>query len=221
MSKIAGELNAEMTNAVRDKYRVLFAEMVRKTGSNQSVLDRLVQEIHSLREQVSELEASPLSEEALDILRSKNKQLEAERDHWKANHDNRVEAARLLIERTDMPLERVKAYKRYMELAAQNEALREALEEVKSLIGETAGVYGLHLNGDLSPWAEIEQGGRFERLTLLDDALNLPNLAAEVLKRRDAETLRRAADRFEAVDPHPKHWDWLRRNAAEIEGDKQ
>lgn len=72
-------------------------------------------------------------------------------------------------------------------LAAQNEALRSALEEVKSLIGETTGVYGLHLNGDLSPWAEIEQGGRFERLTLLDDALNLPNLAAEVLKRRDAE----------------------------------
>ena len=62
-------------------------------------------------------------------------------------------------------------------LAAQNEALRSALEEVKSLIGETTGVYGLHLNGDLSPWAEIEQGGRFERLTLLDDALNLPNLA--------------------------------------------
>ena len=42
MSKIAGELNAEMTKAVRDGYRVLFAEMVRKTGSNQSVLDMLV-----------------------------------------------------------------------------------------------------------------------------------------------------------------------------------
>ena len=43
------------------------------------------------------------------------------------------------------------------------------------------------------------------------------DLAAEVLRKRDAETLRLAADRFEAVDPHPKHWDWLRRNAAELE----
>ena len=49
--------------------------------------------------------------------------------------------------------------------------------------------------------------------------LNLHNLAESVLKRRDAEVLRQAADRFEAVDPHPKHWDWLRRNAAEIEGE--
>jgi hypothetical protein len=42
------------------------------------------------------------------------KQVEAlttERDHWKANHDNQVERARVLIERTDMPLERVAAYK--------------------------------------------------------------------------------------------------------------
>ena len=76
MSKIAGELNAEMTKAVRDEYRVLFAEMVRKTGSNQSVLDRLVQEVYNLRAQVSELVASPLSEEALDILRARNEQLE-------------------------------------------------------------------------------------------------------------------------------------------------
>lgn len=35
----------------------------------------------------------------------------AERDHWKANHDAQVERARVLVERTDMPLERVQAYK--------------------------------------------------------------------------------------------------------------
>ena len=53
---------------------------------------------------------------------------------------------------------------------------------------------------------------------LVLEGLQLPGLAAEVLKRRDAETLRRAAERFEAVDPHPKHWDWLRRMANEIGG---
>lgn len=34
--------------------------------------------------------------------------------HWKANHANRVEAARVLIERPDMPLERVDAYRKYL-----------------------------------------------------------------------------------------------------------
>ena len=138
MSKIAGELNAEMNRAVRDDYRVLFAEMVRKTGSNQSVLDRLVQEISSLRE---------------------------DRDT----------------------------------LAAQNEAMREALYKLACLG-----------NGD--------QFGNSIGNSIAQDALNLPNLSAEVLKRRDAKVLREAADRFEAVDPHPKHWDWLRRMANEIDG---
>ena len=48
---------------------------------------------------------------------------------------------------------------------------RAALVEVQDLIGESQGVYGLHLNGDESPWDEIEQGGRFERLTSLNEAL--------------------------------------------------
>lgn len=42
--------------------------------------------------------------------------LKKERDHWKANHDNRVAAARLLHYRLDLPLERVKAYEKYVEL---------------------------------------------------------------------------------------------------------
>lgn len=46
-----------------------------------------------------------------------------------------------------------------------------ALQEVQDFIGESSGVYGLHLNGDSSPWSEIEQGGRFERLCALPDAL--------------------------------------------------
>ena len=59
-------------------------------------------------------------------------------------------------------------------IEAQSAALklaREALGEVQDLISESHGVYGLHLNGDESPWSEIEQGGRFERLTTLPEAL--------------------------------------------------
>ena len=83
-----------------------------------------------LTSQISELEASPMSEEALDILRSV--------------------------------------------IAKQSAALKmakDAIGEVQDLIGESHGVYGLHLNGDESPWGELEQGGRFERLTLLNEAL--------------------------------------------------
>ena len=49
-------------------------------------------------------------------------------------------------------------------------ALNGLTEDIQCLIGESAGVYGLHLNGDLSPWGELEAGGRFERLTHLPDA---------------------------------------------------
>ena len=56
MSKIAGKLNAEMMKKViHDRRAKLFAEVVAKTGSKQSVIDRAMQEIESLREQVEKL----------------------------------------------------------------------------------------------------------------------------------------------------------------------
>ena len=56
-------------------------------------------------------------------------------------------------------------------LTAALKLSREALGEVQDLIGESHGVYGLHLNGDESPWNELEQGGEFERLTSLNEAI--------------------------------------------------
>ena len=47
-------------------------------------------------------------------------------------------------------------------------AAQALLDEVDALIGESAGVYGLHLNGDGAPWDELVAGGRFERLSSLD-----------------------------------------------------
>ena len=56
MSKIVGELNAEiMKKVIHDRRAKLFAEIVAKTGSKQSVIDRAMQEIESLREQVEKL----------------------------------------------------------------------------------------------------------------------------------------------------------------------
>lgn len=58
-----------------------------------------------------------------------------------------------------------------------------ALDEVQRLIEESRGVYGLHLNGDESPWSELEQGGRFERLGALPDALAAINALPEVAEQ--------------------------------------
>lgn len=40
--------------------------------------------------------------------------------------------------------------------------LVKGLKSVRSLISESHGVYGLHLNGDPAPWEELEQGGCME-----------------------------------------------------------
>jgi len=57
------------------------------------------------------------------------------------------------------------------------DGLREAVSnlttELEELIAETSGVYGLHLNGDVSPWEEILEGGRFERISSLHIVQNL------------------------------------------------
>ena len=56
MSKIAGDINAEMMKkAIHDSRAKLFAEIVGKTGSQQSVIDCAVQEIESLRQQLADM----------------------------------------------------------------------------------------------------------------------------------------------------------------------
>ena len=78
MNKIAGESNSEMMHpkVIHEQRKALFAEMVRKTGSQQSVLDRLLQEIQFLRDH----EGGPMDEEVIDILRGKVAELKSERD---------------------------------------------------------------------------------------------------------------------------------------------
>lgn len=55
------------------------------------------------------------------------------------------------------------------------------VDELDGLVGESDGVSGLHLNGDVATWDELLPGGRFERLSSLDElraALN-PTAAQE------------------------------------------
>lgn len=49
------------------------------------------------------------------------------------------------------------------------------VDDLDNLMGESSGVYGLHLNGDGAPWNELVAGGQFERLTHLDDLRDYVN----------------------------------------------
>jgi len=58
-------------------------------------------------------------------------------------------------------------------MEAELAVARKGLEAVASLMDESQGVGGLHMNGDFAPWSELRTGGRFEEwLVAFDDALN-------------------------------------------------
>jgi hypothetical protein len=73
-------------------------------------------------------ESSPevlASERAMNAtLTEEVERLTVDRDHWKANHENQVSRARFLIERGDIPIERVRAYQTFGALLALEEAVR-------------------------------------------------------------------------------------------------
>jgi len=47
------------------------------------------------------------------------------------------------------------------ELERENRILKAGIAAVRNLINESYGVDGLHKNGDIAAWDELEQGGRF------------------------------------------------------------
>lgn len=65
-------------------------------------------------------------------LRDKQK-AENEAAHWKANHECEVSRARVLKERPDMPLERVNAYNRMVELEEENKALKQRIASLEDV----------------------------------------------------------------------------------------
>ena len=73
------------------------------------------------------------------------------------------------------------------------EVKQAALQEIIDLMSESYGLTGFHLNGDVAPWSEVEEGGRFERLTSLNAALSIkPDASA--LKAHDEALIERCAE---------------------------
>lgn len=52
------------------------------------------------------------------------------------------------------------AYIEFIE--AENERLKRGISCVRGLINDSVGVVGLHHNGDVAEWRELESGGEFE-----------------------------------------------------------
>jgi len=76
-------------------------------------------------------------------------------DGWQAGH-----MLRQLLEEND-------------ELQKQRDSLLGGIQAVESLISESTGVMGLHLNGDVAQWDELRTGGQFESwLIAFDEALS-------------------------------------------------
>ena len=65
-----------------------------------------------------------------DDMREDNKRLEAEIHHWKNNHETEVRRARVLKERTDMPIERVRAYEQWGKDLAEIERLKALCDQL-------------------------------------------------------------------------------------------
>jgi FtsZ-binding cell division protein ZapB len=68
-------------------------------------------------------------------LQTKNEALKAEVDHWKVSYANMVSRSRVLLERTDLPLERAKDFEYIGKLQAENAKLKAQLADTVTDMG--------------------------------------------------------------------------------------
>lgn len=61
-------------------------------------------------------------------LKDRIKELEAEVDRWKSNHDNQVDKNKILTERPDLPVQRVSEHKHVLEVESENKKLKEIIK---------------------------------------------------------------------------------------------
>ena len=86
---------------------------------------RAVAVVHNLLRHILKLELPG------NVLAQRVEKLESELKHWKSNHAAEVQRARVLKERTDMPLERVQAYEQIGQLLAERDALAAELKALR------------------------------------------------------------------------------------------
>lgn len=127
---------------------------VEHLGRSEAMISEFEAERDALRQEVERLKSSLTEWRSVfghlgtadecgnewNALISERDVLRRERDHWKANHDNRVAAAKVLLDRPDIPFERVHAYRAYVALQEQVDALRKQLAASQALITKAGEV---------------------------------------------------------------------------------
>ena len=53
-------------------------------------------------------------------------------------------------------------WRSWLAKASEVDRLKRGIRAVRNLMDESDGVAGLHLNGDIATWDELERGGEFE-----------------------------------------------------------
>jgi len=96
------------------------------------------------------------------------------RDRYGASpHEKHLDAAAAYIEQA--AAREAKLLARIEKLERVREAARLGVSSVRGLISESRGVDGLHLNGDIAEWRELDRGGRYgewlDGFNQLEDAL--------------------------------------------------
>ena len=79
------------------------------------------------------------------------RRLEREVTHWKANHATEVRRARILKERTDMPMERVAAYHQWQDDLAQLFRMTGEVSRLRKQLDDDANVCNVCDNGSMRP----------------------------------------------------------------------
>lgn len=80
--------------------------------------------------------------------------------NWKEYYRQEVLQKQILSKECEILMERLQEEKN------RSCAFRRGIKAVRELMDESTGVVGLHMNGDVATWADLEQGGAFEEWLL-------------------------------------------------------
>lgn len=122
-----------------------------------AAIGALVKERDEVQEELDEWRFT----NGVDVLRRERDRLLHEHHQVRADAQSRVDAAVVRALAAEKALKEVTA------------KAGELVADVRGLVDESDGVAGLHLNGDVAEWGSLLLGGRFERLTALDDLEDL------------------------------------------------
>ena len=128
---------------------------------------RAVAVVHNLLRHILKLELPG------NVLAQRVEKLESELKHWKSNHAAEVQRARVLKERTDMPLERVQAYEQIGQLLAEQDDLAAELNALRDQdplfwyrpVDDDGGYEGpMHNDSIIGKWIRDQRPGEWKEL---------------------------------------------------------